>query len=129
MKIITTIITVLLFCIMFVGNSNGQTADSSNSSNKSREKRETDKPLKIKNKPTVTYSPQDCSQSSGRISLRVTFDKSAKVTNIEIIESSNCERFDSNALKAAKKIKFSPAIKNGEPITVTKQVQYTFLIF
>jgi len=33
------------------------------------------------------------------------------------------------AILAAKRIKFSPARQNGRPITVTKQVEYSFSIY
>ena len=67
-----------------------------------------------------------CSQSKGIAILIVTFDKSAKITNVEIFKSSGCDGFDTNATKAAKGIVFKPATKNGEPITVKKQCEYSF---
>jgi TonB family protein len=58
--------------------------------------------------------------------LKVTFDKSGKVTNVDVARPSGCSAFDRNAVKAAKKIKFEPAIKNGEAITMVKQVEYVY---
>jgi TonB family protein len=56
----------------------------------------------------------------------VNFDKSAKITDAVLVQSSGCEEFDNNALKAARGIKFKPAITDGEAATVTKPVEYRF---
>jgi TonB family protein len=80
----------------------------------------------IKKSPT---SIGNCPQSSGVVSLDVTFDKSAKVTDVVIKRSSNCSDFDNNAVKAARKIKFEPAKSDGQPISVTKTVTYSFSKF
>lgn len=116
MKIITTFFAILFFSLMCISVSNAQT-------NKSADKLK-DRPLEIKSKPRVSLG--DCRQSEGITRLRATFDKSEKITIIELLISSGCESFDKNALRAAKGIKFKPEIKNGEPITVTKQLEYSF---
>jgi TonB family protein len=82
--------------------------------------------VKILNKPRVELGR--CSQPSGITKLRVTFDKSAKITEAVIVQSSGCQDFDNNAIKAARGIKFKPAIKDGEEATVTKPVEYSFSI-
>jgi TonB family protein len=56
----------------------------------------------------------------------VTFHSSAKVTGVEVVSTSGCEYFDRASVEAAMKIKFQPAIKNGEAQTTVKAVQYTF---
>ncbi|GEM_PF-5022652 len=90
-------------------------------------KKKSDKPVKILKKPVVKFA--NCNQASGITKLRVTFDKSAQITNAVVSQSSGCEEFDNNALKAARGIKFEPAFKDGEPVTVTKPVEYSFRIF
>lgn len=110
------IMMIILVGLVAVGN--GQTADTN--------PRQNDKPLKIKRKPTAQVRDANCSDSSGRVTIRVTFDKSAKITDTLIITSSGCNGFDDNAVRAARQIKFEPAVKNGEPITVTKLIQYDF---
>jgi TonB family protein len=87
-------------------------------------KKQADKPVKILNKPVVRFGR--CDQTSGRTVLRVTFDQTAKITDTKIVTSSGCEDFDQNAIKAALGIKFKPAVKDGEAITVTKPVEYSF---
>jgi len=116
-------IYVLFSLIVFfglAGITNGQT-DNVNS-----ESSQTNKPLKIIKKPFAKIRGANCSESSGRISVRVTFDKSAKVTKTEIVTASGCPDFDDNAVRAAQKIKFEPAHEDGVPITVVKIVQYQF---
>ncbi len=85
---------------------------------------EADKPLKIKRKPHPSVG--NCSESKGLVVIRVTFDKSATISETEIVVSSGCESFDKRSLKAAQKIEFEPAEKSGEPITVTKKIEYAF---
>ena len=59
------------------------------------------------------------------IGVLVTFDSSGKVTDARIAgSSSGCKAFDEEVLRAAKKIKFKPEIKNGAPVTIIKPVTY-----
>jgi len=115
---LTTFFTVICLILLFTVAAAAQTITVS--------QKNADKPVKILNKPRVKLG--QCSQSSGITKLRVTFDKSAKITEAVIVQSSGCEDFDNNALKAARGIKFKPAIKDGEEVTVIKPVEYTFTI-
>lgn len=116
-KTICGIFVFLFLAFIFHGAANAQTQSAN-------ENQKPDQPLKIKKK----YPPKmgDCSQANGRTRLKVTFDKSAKVTNAEVLDSSNCTDFDRKAIEAAMRIIFEPAIKNGEAVTVTKIVEYDF---
>ncbi len=125
MKIKIMIVTVALLFI-FAVVSNAQTDDSPKSTQKSEQ---AEKPLKIKSQPRVEYTQGDCNVSKTFVNLKVTFDKSGKITKADMVKSSGCEKFDKQAISAARKIKFNPAMKNGKPITVTKAVQCTFEIF
>jgi TonB family protein len=111
-------LSVVILSLTFVGASAAQSVKIS--------KKEADKPVKILNKPRAQFGR--CSQSSGQTKLRVTFDKSAKITDAVVVQSSGCDDFDKSALKAARGIKFKPAIKDGEAATVTKPVEYSFRI-
>ncbi|MBA2494271.1 MAG: energy transducer TonB [Acidobacteria bacterium] len=126
-KNLLTIFSVLFISLFFVFAANAQTDNNSNKGEKKTEKQENDQSLKIKRKPYPAMG--NCEQSSGLATLGVTFDRSAKITNVVVVTSSGCDSFDGKAVKAAKGIKFNPAIKNGEPITVVKLVQYTFRRF
>jgi len=121
------VIFVILICgLMFVVKSNAQTKDSSDSFGNQTKKQTSDKPIKIIKKMFSGLRSTSCTESSGVVSVRAIFDKSAKITNTEIVKSSGCDEFDRNALIIAKKIKFEPAIKDGEPVTVMKVIQYSF---
>jgi TonB family protein len=111
---------VTLFLTMFLFG----TVNAQDSTSKEKPK---DRPLEIKSKPP-TQIP-DCKQSSGIVRLKVTFDKSEKITNVEIASSSGCDDFDKSAIRVAKRIKFKVAIKDGEPVTVTKLIEYSFKIY
>lgn len=115
----TIFLTIIIFVLLFAGSAASQ------ANTKKTDKQKKDQPIKLKSKPSASTGGK-CSTSSGTTTLRVTFDKSAKVTRVDVISSSNCQYFDRSALQAARRIEFEPAIKNGEPITVTKTVVYTF---
>jgi TonB family protein len=86
-----------------------------------------DTPLKIKSKPQA--SARGCSTGSGRTSIKVTFDRSGKVTEANTVSASGCGPFDNTAIRAAHGIKFEPARKNGQPVTTIKLVEYTYSIY
>ncbi len=87
---------------------------------------QSDSPLKITYQPTPEM-PQDsgtlCAQ--GSIILRVEFLENGTIGNISPV-SGLPYRLTENAVEAAKKIKFEPAIKNSLPIKTTKTIAYTF---
>ena len=85
-----------------------------------------DTPLKVKSKPQA--SARGCS-GSGKAVLKVTFDKSGQITGVTAISSSGCGPFDRDAVRAAKKITFEPAVKNGVPVTVIRSVEYVYAIY
>jgi protein TonB len=129
MKKFLIIAAVLFFTTLFSSSTFAQdaTGGSSKAADAKAQKVDYDQNIKIKKKPHPSVS-RSCLQTSGVTRVRVTFDKSAKVTDVELIISSGCNGFDDNALRAAKKIKFTPAMKNGEAVTVTKLVEYAFSI-
>lgn len=119
MKFSSIIVAILLFGLLSVGTSNGQANNSNQDTSKDRQP-------KILEKPRVQYPQDGCKQKSAKVRLRITFNKSEKITNAEIIESSGCEKFDEKALAAANKIKFRPKIKDGEAVTVNGFVEYNY---
>ena len=86
-----------------------------------------ERPLKILDKPRPQVTDgQDCSQ--GKVVLRVTFLYTGKIGSISVISGLGNGATD-NAIEAAKRIKFKPAVKNGKPVSVTKPVEYAFSIY
>jgi hypothetical protein len=70
----------------------------------------------------------------GTVRLRVTFTSDGEIGDVIDIPEKNKEKFvkyglTEQAIIAAKNIKFKPATKDGEPITVTKIVEYAFAIY
>jgi len=120
MKLFVLIYTVLLCTFIFASNSRGQ----ANSSSEPAKKQEKDRSVKIINRPRVQLGK--CSEAYGLTRVKATFDKSAKVTIVVVIISSGCASFDNNAVDAAKRIKFKPAIKKGEPVTAVLMVEYIY---
>ena len=84
-----------------------------------------DKKLKIIKKP-APFTDGRCSEDEGTTIVRATFDKSGKVTAVEMVRQSACSYFNEQALKKAREIKFEPQIENGEAVTVVKTIQYQF---
>lgn len=88
-----------------------------------------DRPLRIISKPGVRLNGDCGSSGDGRMRVRVTFSKDAKVTSVEVLERSACKVFDERAVKAAYRIKFEPAIKDGQEVTVTRLIEYKYDIY
>ncbi len=119
------IFTVLAFSFLYVLTANAQ----SNNSKQTENKLLNDRPLEITEKePPRTAIFGQCFRQYGfdylKIAVRVTFDISEKVTDVEIIKESGCKDFDEESIRVARKIKFKPAVKDGKLITVTKIVMY-----
>lgn len=85
--------------------------------------------LKITSKPRVSLDSRCREKGEGTVRLRVTFHESRKVTDVSVVRESSCSYFDQDAIKAAKRIKFEPALKNGQPMTTTKMLKYNFRIY
>ena len=85
--------------------------------------------LKILSKPRANYT--DSARSAGvmgTITLLINFSADSTTKDILVIRSLGFG-LDQEAIRAAKKIKFTPEIKDGKPISVVKLVQYTFTLY
>ncbi len=92
----------------------------SNSKNKS---------LQILLKPRAEYpNSARVNQTQGTVTLRVTFLANGQIGSVSPI-SSLPDGLTEECIKAAKKIKFEPATRNGQSYTVTKLLKYTFTIY
>lgn len=86
-------------------------------------------PLKITSKPSAEYTDSARRKGvSGMIRLLVGFPADGKVKHILVLKSLEAS-LDKQALKAAQKISFEPALKNGQPISVVKIIEYVFSIY
>lgn len=97
---------------------------------KKSEKSLKDKPLKIKSRNAPNENViNECKLPQGTsliyVGVLATFDSSGQVTDAKIAGSySSCQAFDEECLKVTRKIKFTPEIKNGVPVTVVKPITY-----
>lgn len=123
-KIIASLFAAFILTFLFAMVINAQTGNSKRNGENQKSDQQ-NKKLKIKSKP-IPRSGGSCPQDSGIVTVLVTFDKSAKITKTEITRSSGCDIFDRDSIQAAMKIKFEPEVKDGEPITVMRPVQYSF---
>lgn len=103
-KILFSIIFALLFCSFSYAQEN--------------------RPLKILEKPKPTYPEiEGTVHIQGTITLRVEFRADGTVGKIDPV-STLPYGFTEQAVEAAKKIKFEPAIQDSEPKTIFRLVQY-----
>ena len=70
-----------------------------------------------------------CSNDSGLVRVLVVLHKSGKVSDVKSLKSSECQRFNENSLDSAKKIKFNSAVKDGQPVSVSVMVEFTYQRF
>ena len=87
---------------------------------------EVDVRLKIKEKVKAKYTEsarQNC--VNGKVLLKVVFKSIGKIGDVEVINGLP-EGLSESAIEAARKIKFDPAKKNGQKVSVSAMVEYDF---
>ena len=87
------------------------------------------KGVTITSKPRANYT--DAARQNnvqGTVNLRVTFNANGTIGSVTPV-SSLPNGLTEQAISAAKQIRFEPAMKNGQPQSVTKVVQYSFTIY
>jgi TonB family protein len=88
--------------------------------------KEVDTKARLLTKPEPTYSNDDLKNKIvGTVVLRVVFSKTGKVNTIRVV-SGMPYGITETAIEAAKKIKFIPAMKDGEPVSMWMQLEYYF---
>ncbi len=86
-------------------------------------------PLNILSKPKAAYTDlARIYQISGSVMLRVTFLASGEIGSVEPVTKTPFGLTNS-AILAAKSIRFAPAIRDGIPVSIIKQVQYIFTLY
>jgi len=87
---------------------------------------ETQLVARITDKPEPGYTKEARKhQVEGTVILRCVFRSSGKVTDITVIQGLP-DGLTERAIKAAKKIKFKPAMKDGHPVSWWMQLEYNF---
>jgi len=80
-----------------------------------------------KNEPTYTESARGFSVE-GTVVLRVVFSKNGEVTNIQVV-SKLPHGLTQRAIEAARAIRFTPAMKDGQPVSMWMELQYNFHLY
>jgi protein TonB len=85
--------------------------------------------VKFISKPQPKYT--DAARQNnvqGNVTLRITFLANGQIGSISPV-SGLSYGLTEQAIAAARQIRFEPAMRNGQPYSVTKSVQYTFTIY
>jgi TonB family protein len=88
--------------------------------------REVDVKARLLTKPEPSYT-EDARNNGieGTVVLKVIFSKDGQVTNIRTVAGLPYGLTE-QAIKAARKIKFTPAMKEGKPVSMWMQLEYNF---
>jgi TonB family protein len=116
-------VVLILCCVVSV---KAQTTPPQNDEDKIYKRSEVDKGPRIVSKPRAQTDGKCGRDSSGVTRFELILRKSGTVEVKNVLMSSGCIRFDKNAYEAAKSVKFDPAIKNGGPVSVMVQVEYSY---
>lgn len=129
MKKITIIFTLLFSAMIFAGAVNAQTNKSEDE--KIYKQSEVDQKAEITKKPRASTNGQ-CGRSygtNGTTRISVILRKTGEVDGVKLVKSSPCATFNENALDAARNIKFKPAMKGGQAVSVSVWVEYSYRMF
>jgi TonB family protein len=91
--------------------------------------REVTQKARVLEKPEPTYTETARMFGvEGRVVLRAVFSKNGEVTNLHVV-SKLPHGLTQQALKAARAIRFSPAQKDGQPVSMFMELQYNFNLY
>jgi TonB family protein len=91
--------------------------------------REVTQKARVLEKPEPTYSESARKFGvQGTIILRCVFSKDGEVTNIHVIRKLP-HGLTEQAVNAARGIRFAPAMKDGQPVSMWMELQYNFNLF
>ena len=80
-------------------------------------------------KPEPQYTEQARrDQVTGTVVLRVVFSSSGQVTNIQAVQKLG-GGLTEKAIAAARQIRFLPAMRNGQPVSMYMQLEYNFNLY
>jgi TonB family protein len=88
-----------------------------------------DKKARVLARPEPQYTEQAReNQVEGTVVLRAVFSSTGEVTNIRVV-SGLPNGLTEKAVEAAQQIKFTPAMKDGRPVSQYIQVEYNFNLY
>ena len=84
---------------------------------------------RVLSKPEPQYTEEARrNQISGTVVLSVVFSRTGEVTNIEAVQTLCCGLTE-KAIAAARQIRFTPAIRNGQPVSTFMRLYYNFNLY
>jgi TonB family protein len=93
------------------------------------------KPMSASLRPTITYREKAkyteiarINRTQGTVALSVVFSDEGRLTDIRVVRGLP-DGLTQNAIKAAHAIRFQPATKDGEPVSVRGNLEYTFNLY
>lgn len=112
------------------GSGNTQTATGPNAAKESSDnKSNVNSELRLRTKPRPEYTRFARAYFlSGTVVIRATFLLNGTVGNVEVVRGLPFGLSD-EAIKAAKAIKFDPAIRRGNAATVIRTIEYSFTLY
>jgi TonB family protein len=91
--------------------------------------REIDSKPRMLSKPAPYYTDDARkNQVTGTVVLRVVFSSTGSVSNISVVRGLP-NGLSEQAIAAARKIKFEPAMKDGRPVSVSMLLEYNFNLY
>ncbi len=89
----------------------------------------TDEPLVILSKPRPGYTDEARANGvQGSVIVKVTFEANGTIGLIEVVKGLE-HGLTENTEEAVRKIAFTPARNNGKPVSITRQLEYSFSIY
>ena len=84
---------------------------------------------RVLSKPEPQYTEEARrNQISGTVVLSVVFSRNGQVTDIRAVQSLCCGLTE-KAIAAARQIRFAPAVREGQPVSVRMQLEYNFNLY
>jgi protein TonB len=84
---------------------------------------------RVLSKPEPQYTEEARrNQITGKVVLSVVFDRTGQVTNIRAVQTLCCGLTE-KAIAAARQIRFTPAMRDGQVVSTYMQLEYNFNLY
>lgn len=64
--------------------------------------------------------------AEGTVTLRIVVLKTGKVGEASVVTSSECESFDRRSIERARRLRFTPALKDGRPVSQESEITLSY---
>ena len=116
----------LMLILVLLALSHLSLAQDQNAGEKVYEGKEVDTKVKILSQPDAVYTNQAAREHVvGTVTLIAVFTASGEIRNIEVVNGLPAGLTES-AMAVARKITFTPAMKDGHPVSQKMQLEYNF---